>query len=90
MEAPFEYGGSGETCIGCTTLIAAGDMVAPISEDRPDRLVCAACWWLQACELPLPGWSRRSGGRTNLAGVFRAARRGRPHLGHPRPHLRPA
>lgn len=74
VEAPFEYGGRGETCIGCGLIINAGDMVAPVSGDRPDRLLCTACWWLSACELPLPGWSRQKGRRTNLAGAFQTRR----------------
>jgi hypothetical protein len=82
VETPFEYVGGAETCIGCADIIRSGDTVAPISEDRPDRLLCVACWWLQASELPLPRWSRASSGRANLAGVFRA-RRDRPH-----PHRR--
>ncbi len=74
METPFEYAGSGDACIGCADIIGAGDSVAPISEERPDRLLCIACWWLRASELPLPRWSRASSGRTNLAGVFRVRR----------------
>lgn len=74
MGAPFEYSGSSETCIGCVDLIRAGDTVGTFSEDRPERLLCVACWWLQACDLPLPGWSRRAAGRTNLAGVLSGAR----------------
>lgn len=75
MEAPFEYDGTGETCIGCADILRPGDSVAPLSDDRVDRLLCVACWWLQACQLPLPSWVRRGGGRTNLAGVFQAQRR---------------
>ncbi len=70
METPFEYSGGGDTCIGCVDIIRTGDMVAPISADRLDRLCCIACWWLQACDLPLPRWTRAGSGRTNLAGVF--------------------
>ncbi|MGH9155548.1 MAG: hypothetical protein ACRD1K_06890 [Acidimicrobiales bacterium] len=83
METPFEYVGRGETCIGCADIIRAGDTVAPFSDDRPDQMLCVACWWLQACELPLPGWARRAtSGRTNLSGVFvRAALE--PHLDLP-------
>ena len=80
METPFEFGGSRETCIGCGTVVHAGDLVTPISSDRPDRLLCVGCWWLQACELPLPGWARRARGSINLTGVFRAPRRARPPL----------
>ncbi len=58
MGTPFEYTGRGETCMGCVEIIGAGDMVAPLSEDRPERLLCVACWWLHACDLPLPGWTR--------------------------------
>jgi hypothetical protein len=47
-----------------------------ISDDRPDRLLCFACWWLQECDLPLPRWARRESSRTNLAGVFVPAGRG--------------
>jgi hypothetical protein len=83
MEAPFEYAGSTDTCIGCADILHAGDTVAPISEDRPDRLLCVSCWWLQACELPLPGWSRGTASRANFAGVFQD----RPHT-HTRRHLR--
>ncbi len=80
MEAPFRYVGRADTCIGCVDVIRAGDTVAPVSHDRPDRLLCVACWWLQACDLPLPGWARGTdGSRTNLAGVFEGARRSRPH-----------
>lgn len=82
METPFEYGGSADTCIGCADIIQGGDVVAPISVDRPDRLLCVACWWLRAAELPLPRWSRASRGRANLAGIFRARRQ--PHPQHRR------
>lgn len=80
MQAPFRYVGRADTCIGCVDVIRPGDTVAPISDDRPDRLLCVVCWWLQACELPLPRWMRGTGGRTNLAGAFQAAR----HSGHHR------
>lgn len=73
METPFEYVGMGETCIGCADIIRAGDTVAPSSDDRPDQMLCVACWWLRACDLPLPGWTRGTSGRTNLAGVFMKA-----------------
>ncbi len=63
METPFEYDGSGEICMGCVEIIRPGDMVAPVSEDRPDRLLCIACWWLRSCELALPAWSRDEVGR---------------------------
>lgn len=79
MVAPFEYVGRRETCIGCVDVIHAGDLVVPISEERPDRLLCVACWWLLACELPVPGWTRSSGGRTDLSGVFQARPDRRPH-----------
>ena len=83
MEAPFEYAGRMDTCLGCADIIGTGDTVAPISGDRPDRLLCVSCWWLQACELPLPGWSRGAGGRANFAGVFQVGRHS-----HRRPDLR--
>ncbi len=83
MEAPYRYVGRPDTCIGCADIITAGHTVAPISDDRPDRLLCVACWWLQACELPLPRWTRGSGRRTNLAGVFERARHSRPHRRRP-------
>lgn len=83
METPFEYAGRGETCIGCVDIIRTGDTVASMSEDRVDRLLCVACWWMQACDLQLPGWtSRGSAGRINLAGVFQAAERDRHRHGH--------
>ena len=75
MEAPFEYHGRAETCIGCADIIRDGDSVAPVADDRPDRLLCVACWWLVACELPPPGWVRPARTRINLAGVFHAPRR---------------
>ena len=58
MAAPFEYTGRGDTCMGCVDVIASGEMVAPISDERPERLLCVACWWFQECDLPLPAWSR--------------------------------
>lgn len=73
MVTPYEYAGRGETCIGCVDIIHAGDTVASMSEDRPDRLLCIACWWLQECDLTLPSWTRPVSSRTNLAGVFRPA-----------------
>ncbi|MGI8806263.1 MAG: hypothetical protein ACR2KK_00130 [Acidimicrobiales bacterium] len=74
MEAPFEYAGSGDICIGCVDIIRTGDTVASMSDDRADRLLCVACWWLQACDLQLPGWTQRGRvGRINLAGVFHAS-----------------
>lgn len=74
MGAPFEYGGHGEVCMGCVDVIRAGDTVAPVADDRPERLLCVACWWLQESGLPLPRWTRPVGGRTRLDGVFRPAR----------------
>jgi hypothetical protein len=68
--APFAYAGGRDTCIGCADIIRTGDMVAPISEDRPDRLVCVACWCLAECDLAWPRWARPAPQRTNLAGVF--------------------
>ncbi len=58
MAAPYEYTGRGDTCMGCVDVIAAGEMVAPMSDDRPERLLCVACWWLVECELPLRAWAR--------------------------------
>jgi hypothetical protein len=80
VEAPFEYAGTGDTCTGCADIIRSGDTVGPISGDRPDRLLCVGCWWLQASELPLPRWARASRVRANLAGVFQVPRHARPHL----------
>lgn len=80
MEAPFEYAGSGDTCIGCVDIIRPGDTVGPISDDRPDRLLCVGCWWLRASELPLPRWARGSRVRANLAGVFQVPRHSRAEL----------
>ena len=71
MTAPFEFAGGRETCFGCVDIIHAGDTVAPVSDDRPDRLLCVACWWLRSCELALPRWSRGGRSRPNLGGVFR-------------------
>jgi hypothetical protein len=45
-------------------------MVAAISDDRPDRLVCVACLWLTECDMVWPRWARPAPHRTNLAGVF--------------------
>ncbi len=75
MGAPFEYVGRGEVCMGCVDVISAGDTVAPVEGDRPDRLLSVACWWLHECALPLPRWTRPAGGRTRLDGVFRSDRR---------------
>ena len=75
MGTPFEYVGRGEVCMGCVDVIRAGDTVAPVADDRPERLLCVACWWLQECALPLPRWTRPPGVRTHLEGVFRAVRR---------------
>ena len=49
-----------------------GDTVGLLSDDRPDRMLCVACWWLRECDLPLPGWAPRTAApvRVNLAGVF--------------------
>ncbi len=58
MTAPYEYAGRGDTCMGCVDIIRAGDMAGAVSEERPDHLLCVACWWLQACDLPLPAWTR--------------------------------
>ena len=66
METPFEYGGGRDTCMGCAEVIHRGDMVAPVSDDRPERLLCVACWWSRQCDLPLPGWARRSAGDPGL------------------------
>lgn len=77
MAAPFEYSGGSDTCIGCADIIHPGDTVAAVSDDRPDRLLCVACWWLQACDVALPRWNRGCRARTNLAGVFLPARRPR-------------
>lgn len=73
--APYDYAGGRDSCLGCADIIHAGDPVVPMSEDRPDRLLCVACWWLQECDLALPRWSRGERARTNLAGVFVPARR---------------
>lgn len=59
MSEPFEYVGRPDTCMGCGTLIHPGHLVAPVTADRDDRLLCAACYWLEACGLPLPAWSPR-------------------------------
>jgi hypothetical protein len=74
MGSPFEYVGHGEVCMGCVDVIRTGDTVAPVDEDRPERLLCVACWWLQQCDLSLPSWTRPAGGRTRLDGVFRTAK----------------
>ncbi len=58
MATPYEYTGRGDTCMGCVEVIAAGEMVAPASEERPEHLLCVACWWLQQSDLPLPAWAR--------------------------------
>ncbi|HJV09599.1 MAG TPA: hypothetical protein VJ653_07950 [Acidimicrobiales bacterium] len=67
---PFEYAGGRDSCIGCADLIHAGDLVAAIAAERPDWLLCVACWWAQACDLPLPRWARSATRRTNLARAF--------------------
>ena len=68
--APYEFVGGRDSCIGCADIIRPGDTVVPLSDDRPDRLLCFACWWLQECDMPLPRWARRQSTRTNLTGVF--------------------
>ena len=68
--APYEYAGGRDSCIGCADIIRPGDSVVALSDDRPDRLLCVACWWLQECDMPLPRWARGASTRTNLAGVF--------------------
>ena len=68
--APYEYAGGRDSCIGCADIIHAGDTVVPLSDDRPDRLLCVACWWSRECDMVLPRWARRESTRTNLAGVF--------------------
>ena len=78
--APFEFPGGRDSCIGCADIIRTGDTVVAFSEDRPDRLLCFACWCLQECALPLPRWARGASTRTNLAGVFVPARRADLHL----------
>lgn len=80
MATPFEYGGQCDSCIGCAETIHAGDTVGLLSDDRPDRLLCVACWWLRECDLPLPGWAPRAIApvRVNLAGVFSAEREPHP------------
>ena len=75
MGAPFEYVGHGEVCMGCVDVIRAGDTVVAVAQDRPERLLCVACWWLQECDLPLPRWARPARARTHLEGVFRPVRR---------------
>jgi hypothetical protein len=68
--APYEYAGGRDTCLGCADIIRTGDPVAAMSEDRPERLLCVACWWLQECDLALPRWARPVPTRVNLAGAF--------------------
>ena len=80
--APYEYAGGRDNCIGCAGIIRAGDTVVPISDDRPDRLLCVACSWSQECDMALPRWASRESTRTNLAGVFVPARRARLNLRH--------
>lgn len=70
--APYQYEGGRDSCIGCADIIHTGDTVVPISDDRPDRLFCVACWWLLECDLGLPRWARGASNRLNLAGVFRS------------------
>ena len=78
--APYEYAGGRDSCIGCADIIRTGDTVVPFSDDRPDRLLCFACWWLMECDMPLPRWARPESTRTNLAGVFVPARTADLHL----------
>ena len=59
MSTPFEWTGSIDSCTGCAEVIHRGDMVAAVTEDRPDRVLCVACWWRLACDLPLPAWAPR-------------------------------
>ena len=73
--APYEYAGGRDSCIGCADIIHTGDTVVPLSDDRPDRLLCVACWWSRECDMVLPRWARRESTRTNLAGVFVPTRR---------------
>lgn len=72
VATPFEYSGNCDSCIGCAETIHAGDTVVLLSEDRPERLLCVACWWLMECDLPLPAWAPRAAApaHVNLAGVF--------------------
>ena len=72
---PYQYEGGRDSCIGCADMIHTGDTVVRFSDDRPDHLLCVACWWLRECDLALPRWARRVSNRTNLAGVFGSARR---------------
>ncbi len=58
MAAPYEYTGRADTCMGCVDIIRPGAIVKAVSDDRPDQLLCVACWWLQECDLGLPAWSR--------------------------------
>ncbi len=58
MTAPYEYPGRGDTCMGCVDIIRQGDMVGAMSAERPDHVLCIACWWLQECDLELPAWGR--------------------------------
>lgn len=58
MEPPFEHLGSPDTCLGCGEIIVAHDLVAALAPERPDRIVCVGCWWLDSCDLPLPAWGR--------------------------------
>ncbi len=58
MAAPYEYAGNGDVCTGCVEIIRRGDIVGPVCDDRPAQLLCVACWWSQACDLPLPAWTR--------------------------------
>ena len=79
--APYEYAGGRDSCIGCADIIRPGDTVVPLCDDRPDRLLCVACWLSQECDMPLPRWARGQSTRTNLAGVFVGERRADMSLG---------
>ena len=64
MATPFEYPGNVDSCTGCAEIIHGGDLVAPITEDRPDRLLCIACWWRVESDPPRPAWAPRRSPRT--------------------------
>ena len=73
--APYDYEGGRDSCIGCADIIRTGDTVVALSDDRPDRLLCFACWWLQECDLPLPRWARRESTRTSFISMDAISRR---------------